>query len=122
MSEPKSQWEQFLAAPIVRAGAFTIDLSDLKPLTIANKKALKRDADVTMASLKDDDPEQEAKLVLFFLRLINPDVKIEDVDQMAAQDAQFVQRFVARRAQEVDRPTSARSMPSPAPTDGHQQN
>jgi len=111
-------WEQFCESPIVRLGERLIDLSDLKPLTLGDKKRLKADTGLSMAKLANDDPDDEATLVWFFLRLACPDLKKEEVDQLAAQDSQFVTRFVAKRAGEVDRPTSARSIASPAPTAG----
>lgn len=111
-------WERFVQCPTVRIGDRVIDLSDLKPLTLGDKKALKRDTGLTMGAIKDDDPEQEGLLAWFFLRMACPDLRKEEIDNLAATDAQFITRFVAKRAGEVDRPTSARSISSPAPTAG----
>ena len=114
----KTPWEKFLDSPMVKVGERVIDLSEMKPLTIADKKSLRKDTQLTMADMQHDDPEVQAKFCWWVLKKFCPDLVLEEVDQVTAQDAQFIERFVAKRIQEVDRPTSARSISSPAPTVG----
>lgn len=99
-----------------------VDLTDLGPFTLGDKKALKKDYDLDFSKgvgLDNTTPEQDASLVLFILRKVNPQVAMADVDGLPISAGSKIIVHAVKRSQEVgDRPFLRHSTSSGANTGG----
>lgn len=119
-------YERFKAQPVVRwkiraSGAeMEVDLSDIEPFTMGDKIRLEKETGKKFGGLHSaDGAEDEARLLHFVLRQVKPDLTFEEIADIPTPLAQRVMLFAGDRTLEgVDRPTSARSISSPVPTDG----
>ena len=100
---------------LIRIGADEIDVTEMPPLTLGDKKALKREGLEWSKLLKDGDPELDAKFALHVLRKFRPATTEEEVDALPLLVAQRLFEHVFRRTAgaPVDRPFSTPSTPSP---------
>lgn len=116
--KPPTPFELFKADPVARFGEREIDLSKMKPFTLGDKKRLKKEFEITFGDVDLTDPEQETKLTYYLLRQCCPDLRLEEVDEVPSALANLISIYAGMRSGEINRPTSARSTSSPAPTDG----
>jgi hypothetical protein len=101
-----------------------VDLTDIPPITLGDKKALKaRGIDLTkLARDQTVDPEHEAELVLYLVRKRRAETTMEEIDALPAVTAGRILAYAMRRSAEVDDPFSTRSTSSPQPTAGGETN
>lgn len=98
--------------------AIKIDITDLPPLTLGDKKVLKKDYGADLSELKNWPVETEAKFMLFLLRKFRAETTQEEVDTMPLKMSQEVVVYVLGKSNEVNIPFSKRSTPSPQGTGG----
>lgn len=105
---------------IMTLGSAEVDVTDLRPLTLGDRKALKVLGVDFLKYARDGrlDPDDEAKLVLYLLRKRRGETMMEEVDDLPALvSSSFLQHFM-RRSADVDDPFSTRSTSSEPPTAG----
>src|SRR3990167_6164956 len=102
---------------ILRIGMEEVDITDFPPLTIGDKKALKKDG-MSFVDLMNMSPDDEARLVLFFLRKTRPQTTLAEVDALPMKVGQDIITHGVRCSSEVDSPLSPSSTPSAGTTGG----
>lgn len=102
-------------------GAAEVDLSDLKPLTLGDRRALKALGVDFLKMARGGivgDPDEEAKFILFLIRKRRPETTAEEVDELPTMVTTSFLQWYARLSAEVDDPFSMRSTSSPTATAG----
>lgn len=102
---------------IVKVGGTDLDITDMPPVTLGDKRQLKRDG-VKWESFRDNDPDSEAHFILLALRKMRPITTIEEVDALPARVAQDVVKHVIDCSARIDSPLSPSSTPLPGTTGG----
>ncbi len=102
---------------ILKIGGAELDITDIPPITLGDKRQLKRDG-IKWESFRDNDPDSEAHFVLLSLRKLRPATTMEEVDALPAKTAQDVVRQVITRSAELDRPFLPSSTLLPGTTGG----
>ena len=113
------------AAPPVKrvltlGGGVEVDLTDLPPMTIGDRKALKGLGVDFLKYARESrlEPEDEAKLVLYLVQKRRAETTLEEVESVPAMVSSSFLQYFMRRSAEVDDPFSMRSTSSPASTAG----
>ena len=95
-----------------------IDITDLQPLTLGDKKVLKKDYGADLTELKNWPVETEAKFILYLLRKFRPETTQEEADTVPLKMSQEITIFALGKSNEVNIPFSKRSTLLPANTAG----
>lgn len=105
---------------VVKLGEVEVDLTEVPPLTLGDRKALKGQGVDFLKYARDRmvEPEDEAKMVLYVLQRMNPKITMEQVDAIPALVTTGILNHYLRRSVEVDDPFSMRLTSSVQPTAG----
>ncbi len=105
---------------VITVGGEQVDLTDLAPITMGDKKKLKAQGVDFMKYARERalDPEDESKLILYFIRKHRPKTTMEEIDDLPVLVTSSLMQYAMQRAAEVDDPFSTRSTSSVRPTAG----
>ncbi len=102
---------------ILKIGGEEVDITELPPLTIGDKKALGK-IGINFSKLSEISPDDEAKLIAFIIRKVRPYTTEVEVDAMPIKAGQDVLSHALTRSAEVDSPLSFSSTPLDGTTGG----
>ncbi len=86
-----------------------IDLSKLTPFTMGDRKKLLSELQLDMRKAIDFSPEEDANLVFYVLRKVDPSVTLDEIDALPTVVGQSIVQYAAALSQMVDRPFSPSS-------------
>jgi hypothetical protein len=98
-------------------GTEVVDITEIPPLTVGDKKALKA-AGVDFKAISNMSPDDESKLVLHILRKVRATTTMDEVDALPMKVAQDVLTHAVQCSARVDSPLSPSSTPSAGTTGG----
>lgn len=103
LQRQNSSWFSVRSTKLLVNGK-TLDLVGLRGFTLADKIALKKQG-IELHKMQEMSPEQEAELVLFVLKKLDPELKRPDIEGLSLAAAGEVLSRAGDATKVIDRPT-----------------